>query len=92
MTIVLFVGNTATYDRKNEHPILVALIVGPLIGGCVLYVVIAIMWGISLIFGVGAKVLTFIGSAVPLIREGAAVMMESKRDGGESRRANVRRS
>jgi hypothetical protein len=78
MVIVLFIGIAITYDRKNEHPIFVALIVGPLVGGCVLYLVMALMWTAGLILGAGAKALTFIGSTVPLVKQGAAVLMESQ--------------
>jgi hypothetical protein len=78
MALVLFIGISITYDRKNEHPILVALIMGPLVGGFVLYLVMALMWIAGLILGAGAKTLTFIGTTVPLVKDGVGMFMESQ--------------
>jgi len=80
MAVVLFVGVMFSYDRKDEHPLLTTLFLAPIIGGCLLYVVMGLMAFLSVIFGLGAKLFTFIGSAVPLVKEGVGVAMESRKE------------
>ncbi|HJU08119.1 MAG TPA: zinc ribbon domain-containing protein [Rhodanobacteraceae bacterium] len=80
MLIVLVVGISATYDRKNEHPVLVAIIVGPLAGGCVLYVFELILFGFFKIFGEGARLLAIIGATVPIAKTAVVVWLDSRRD------------
>jgi len=80
MLIVLVVGISATYDRKNEHPVLVAIVVGPLAGGCVLYVFELILFGFFKIFGEGARLLAIIGTAVPIAKTAVVVWLDSRRD------------
>lgn len=80
MIIVLFIGITLTYDRTNDHPIFVALLVGPLVGGIFLYLVMLLMWIVSAIIGIGGKTLTFFGLSVPWAKEGAGLYVESKKE------------
>jgi hypothetical protein len=80
MAIVLFVGITLTYDRSNDHPIMVALVVGPLVGGIFLYIVMLVMWIVGAVVGIGGKFLTFICSMFPWAKEGAGVFVESKKE------------
>jgi hypothetical protein len=40
----------------------------------------AVMAGLGVIFGVGAKVCTYIGTMVPLVKEGVGVTIESKKE------------
>ncbi|GEM_PF-6951853 len=80
MLIVLVVGISATYDRKNEHPVLVAIIVGPLAGGCALYVFELILFGFFKIFGEGARLLALIGTAVPIAKTAVVVWLDSRKD------------
>lgn len=81
MALVLFIGISITYDRKNLlNTLYTTLFLGPIIGGCLLYVVMAAMAELSIIFGVGAKVCTYIGTMVPLVKEGVGVAIESKKE------------
>jgi ABC-type amino acid transport system permease subunit len=84
MALVLFIGVTISYDRKEKYPLLstlyTTLFLGPIIGGCLLYVLMAAMAGLSVIFGVGAKICTYIGTTVPLVKEGVGAVIESKKE------------
>jgi hypothetical protein len=81
MALALFIGIVISYDRKNLLSTLyTTLFLGPIIGGCLLYVLMAVMAGLGVIFGVGAKVCTYIGTMVPLVKEGVGVTMESKKE------------
>jgi len=81
MALVLFIGISVAYDRKNLlNTLYTTLFLGPIIGGCLLYVVMGAMAGLFVIFGVGAKVCTYIGTMVPLVREGVNVTIESRKE------------
>jgi zinc-ribbon domain len=84
MVLVLFIGATISYDPKTEYPVLktlyTTLFLGPIIGGCLLYVLMAVMAGLGLIFGVGAKVFTYIGTVIPVVKEGVGIAIESKKE------------
>ena len=54
MALALFIGIVISYDRKNLlNTLYTTLFLGPIIGGCLLYLLMAMMLGLSVVFHVG---------------------------------------
>ena len=76
--IVLFLGISATFDRKSDHPFLATLFLSPIVGGCFLYLLLLFMLLLSTIFGVGAAAIAYVGTTFPLVKACASVAFETK--------------
>jgi Domain of unknown function DUF140. len=81
MALALFIGIVISYDRKNLLTTLyTSLFLGPIIGGCLLYVLMAMMLGLSVVFHVGASACAYLGGMVSLVKEGVGVAIESNKE------------